>query len=37
MQLKKVRCESQILTPIEEGEDCPSCGTRISSLRQRNL
>jgi len=19
-------CESQILTPIEEGEDCPSCG-----------
>ena len=28
---------AQILTPIEEGEDCPSCGTRISSLRQRNL
>ena len=30
-------CESQTLTPIEEGEDCPSCGTEYHSLRQRNL
>ena len=30
-------CESQPLTPIEEGEDCPSCGDGVSFLTTKEL